>query len=179
MGRQTLAVSRSTLASDGNTDPLASLALAAAEVEAAEKERANAECQARAVQHLADLFREQQRELTHQFSRPLAEKITGYITQLFPGAEANTVLGESGFEQIVLTRDGRRFDFGELSGGTQEQVAAAFRLAIAETLAKDHDGCLPVVFDDAFTNTDPERIQVLQRMLDREPPRATDHSPHL
>ena len=33
-------------------------------------------------------------------------------------------------------------------------------------LADDHDGCLPVVFDDAFTNSAPDRIQSLQGMLD-------------
>jgi uncharacterized protein YhaN len=36
---------------------------------------------------------------------------------------------------------------------------------MAEILAADHDGCLPVVFDDAFAYTDPERVQSLQRML--------------
>jgi len=53
-----------------------------------------------------------------------------------------------------------------LSGGTREQVGAALRLAMAEILAEDHDGCLPVVFDDAFVNADPERLRGLQRVLD-------------
>ena len=37
---------------------------------------------------------------------------------------------------------------------------------MAEVLAADHDGCLPVVFDDAFAYSDPERVNQLQRMLD-------------
>jgi hypothetical protein len=37
---------------------------------------------------------------------------------------------------------------------------------MAEVLAEEHGGCLPVVFDDAFTNSDPDRVQKLQRMLD-------------
>ena len=37
---------------------------------------------------------------------------------------------------------------------------------MAEVLAETHDGCLPIVFDDAFVNSDPERLQMLQRMLD-------------
>jgi energy-coupling factor transporter ATP-binding protein EcfA2 len=53
-----------------------------------------------------------------------------------------------------------------LSGGAKEQLAAAVRLAIAELLALDHDKCLPIVFDDAFAYSDPERVQALQRMLD-------------
>jgi hypothetical protein len=40
------------------------------------------------------------------------------------------------------------------------------RLAMAEVLAADHDDCLPVVFDDAFAYSDPDRVQTLQRMLD-------------
>ena len=45
-------------------------------------------------------------------------------------------------------------------------MAAAVRLAMAEVLAADHEGCLPVVFDDAFAYSDPDRVNQLQRMLD-------------
>jgi uncharacterized protein YhaN len=58
------------------------------------------------------------------------------------------------------------WDFSQLSGGTKEQVAAAFRLAMAEILAEGHDGSLPIVFDDAFTNADDDRQHRLQRLLD-------------
>ena len=37
---------------------------------------------------------------------------------------------------------------------------------MAEVLACDYDGCLPVVFDDAFAYPDPDRVNQLQRMLD-------------
>ena len=37
---------------------------------------------------------------------------------------------------------------------------------MAEILADRYGGSLPIVFDDAFTNSDPQRIQLLQRMLD-------------
>jgi hypothetical protein len=36
---------------------------------------------------------------------------------------------------------------------------------MAEVLCNDHHGCLPVIFDDAFAYSDPERVQTLQRML--------------
>jgi uncharacterized protein YhaN len=58
------------------------------------------------------------------------------------------------------------FEFSQLSAGAKEQVAAAFRLAMAEVLAEDYDGCLPVVFDDAFVNSDADRQRALQRLLD-------------
>jgi uncharacterized protein YhaN len=37
---------------------------------------------------------------------------------------------------------------------------------MAEILAQSHEGCLPVVFDDAFAHSDPERVQKLLRLLD-------------
>ena len=72
------------------------------------------------------------------------------------------------FKSIELVRapQAGAMAFGALSGGTREQVAAAVRLAIAELLAAEHEGTLPVVFDDAFAYSDPERVHVLQRMLD-------------
>jgi len=77
-------------------------------------------------------------------------------------------LGNNKFAGFDLSRAGESaaMPFAALSGGTREQVAAAVRLAVAELLAAEHDGSLPVVFDDAFVNSDPERVVTLQRMLD-------------
>ena len=36
---------------------------------------------------------------------------------------------------------------------------------MADVLKGIHDGCLPLVFDDAFTNSDPERVQIVKQML--------------
>jgi len=73
------------------------------------------------------------------------------------------------FSKLTLFRrgvGGATFEFAQLSSGAKEQTAAAFRLAMAEVLAEDHDGCLPVVFDDAFVNSDADRQMALQRLLD-------------
>ncbi|WP_038165369.1 hypothetical protein, partial [Verrucomicrobium sp. BvORR106] len=41
------------------------------------------------------------------------------------------------------------------------------RLAMAEVLAAGQpDKCLPLVFDDAFAYSDPDRVRLLPRMLD-------------
>ncbi|MCX6857132.1 MAG: AAA family ATPase [Verrucomicrobia bacterium] len=70
-------------------------------------------------------------------------------------------------EQQQLARGSRgALDFHTLSGGAREQVAAAFRLAMAEILAEAQDGHLPMIFDDAFAHSDPARVRALQRMLD-------------
>ena len=47
----------------------------------------------------------------------------------------------------------------------KEQLTAALRLSIADVLKGSHDGCLPLVFDDAFTNSDPERVRIVKQML--------------
>jgi uncharacterized protein YhaN len=47
----------------------------------------------------------------------------------------------------------------------REQLAAALRLALAEVLQPAYDHCLPLVFDDAFTNSDRQRLLGLQQML--------------
>ena len=44
-----------------------------------------------------------------------------------------------------------------LSTGAREQFAAALRVTIAEVLVKAYEGTFPVLFDDAFANSDPER----------------------
>lgn len=53
-----------------------------------------------------------------------------------------------------------------LSTGAREQFAAALRVSMAEVLAKAYEGTLPVLFDDAFANSDPERQAGVYRMLE-------------
>lgn len=161
---------KSLLFSDGTSDPLAALAAAESEARLAEQSHAAIERRANAVKLLHELFAEEQRVATDTLTAPLAEKITDYLRCIFgPGARAKIVLEGSqlrGIEIVRPDRDLGAFEFSTLSAGTREQLSAAVRLAMAELLAEDHDGCLPVVFDDAFANSDPERVKALQRMLD-------------
>ncbi len=64
-----------------------------------------------------------------------------------------------------MKRGGTFYDYEDLSGGMKEQLSAAFRLSIAEILKEQHNGSLPLVFDDAFTNSDPRRIEMTKNML--------------
>ena len=101
---------------------------------------------------------------------PLASRVADYLRTIL-GPDTAVDIGYSGgeFGQLSVARSGFgnvRWDFSSLSGGTREQVGAAFRLAMAEILAEGYDGALPVIFDDAFTNSDPRRQGRLQRLLD-------------
>ncbi|MCD5416649.1 hypothetical protein LR032_06160 [Candidatus Bipolaricaulota bacterium] len=164
------AVSQAALRSDGTIDPNATLAQAAAKLEAAAEHLEAVNRKSKAIALIDSLFQQEQRALADQFSQPLAQKISGYLQCLFGlDAQAVVTFEENTFKSIRLVRSAQEDEatsFTCLSGGTREQVAAAVRLAIAELLAADHDNSLPIVFDDAFAYSDPERVNRLQRMLD-------------
>jgi uncharacterized protein YhaN len=99
----------------------------------------------------------------------LAEKIKFYLEPVFGRSVNVTLKQEAGqFKEFLISRDHLgTFSFDTLSGGTKEQFSAAVRLAMAEVLSADFDDRLPIVFDDAFTNSDENRILNIQPMLDR------------
>jgi DNA repair exonuclease SbcCD ATPase subunit len=175
-GSQTLAEARtrkavalSQLHRDGMQDPESDLKRARILHEAAAKSLEGVRRKAEAQQLLRRLFQDHKSALAKEYTRPLVEKINTYLECLF-GPRVNATLGLSGdqFQEIRVSRaefGGVNFHFDQLSGGAAEQVAAAARLAMAQILAQDHGGALPVVFDDAFTNTDPDRTAKLLDML--------------
>jgi DNA repair exonuclease SbcCD ATPase subunit len=161
-------VARDRLTLDGSSDPEADLSHAQARCQAARELHASEERRAKAIAKLHLLFSSSREAIDRSLVQPLADRISGYLQCLFgPGTEVRVNLSDAGIEGLDLIRPGDpAFSFSSLSGGAKEQVAAATRLALAEILATDHDGTLPILFDDAFAYTDPERIQSLQRMLD-------------
>jgi len=160
-------VARDRLTLDGSTDPQAELSHALARHAAALESHISQQRRAKAIEQLHQLFSSSREAIDRALVQPLADRISGYLQCLFgPAAQVRVNLSDTGIEGLELLRpDDSTFNFETLSGGAREQVAAAVRLAMAEILAADHDGCLPVVFDDAFAYTDPERVQSLQRML--------------
>lgn len=160
-------IARDRLTLDGSTDPHAELSHALARHAAAHETHLSQQRHAKAIQLLHQLFSSSREAIDRSLIQPLADRISGYLQCIFgPTAQVRVNLSETGIEGLELLRAGdSTFTFQTLSGGAKEQVAAAVRLAMAEILATDHDGCLPILFDDAFAYTDPERVQSLQRML--------------
>ncbi len=157
----------------GTTDPHADEENTRAALERAERRRNELREQAEAVKHLAGLAADVQRGVTERINKPLEDAAQGYLECVF-GAGARAVLAgglqsaEAPSFQVNREHAGMgTFDFAALSGGAREQVGIAMRLAMAEVLAADHNGSLPLVLDDAFANSDPERVRSLQRMLYR------------
>lgn len=168
---QRKAVADYTLRADGTLNPEENVSMASARLAAARERLASVRRQARAVQLLDELFRAEKQSLATQFTRPLVERVCTYLQALYgPGAQAEVAFDGQSFSPLRLIRPdvegGTAIAFDKLSGGTREQVASAMRLAMAEVLAASHDGTLPLVLDDAFANADPERVRLLQRMLD-------------
>jgi DNA repair exonuclease SbcCD ATPase subunit len=165
-----IAVAQAALKSDGSEDPTTDLATAETKARSAAEHRNAVQRKSKAIALLNQMFQEEQHRLSEQFTQPLADKISGYLQCIFgTGARAQVALENNEFIGLRLARSGfggAPFAFETLSGGAKEQTAAAVRLAMAEVLAANHGGCLPVVFDDAFAYSDPERVNQLQRMLD-------------
>ena len=168
--RSRVAVAQATLRSDGSEDPTAGLATATARAQSIGEHFRGVKRKALAVSLLKRLFQEEQAGLARRLTQPLADKMSGYLQCIFgAGARAQVELEANEFQRLTLLRSGvdsTAFEFDTLSGGAKEQTAAAVRLAMAELLAADYEGCLPVVFDDAFAYSDPERVSKVQRMLD-------------
>jgi len=163
-------LARASLELEGTTDPREDLARAAARRRLVAVDQSRATREAEAVRLLATLFGENKRAVESQFVAPLASRVSSYLERLYGEGTTVGVDYEGGrFSRLTLSRRGvgdTRFEFSQLSSGAKEQVGAAFRLAMAEVLAEDHDGCLPIVFDDAFVNSDSDRQRALQRLLD-------------
>jgi len=161
------AVARENLRSDGSRDLNESLKSAEAQFGFANEQFLAIERKAKAIKKLKEMFTEEQRLLADQFTGPLVKSISRYLECIFgTGASSALELKDGKFQGLRLIQDGETFDFDSLSGGTREQVAAAVRLAVAEILLEDNGEKLPIVFDDAFNNSDDERALCLQRMLD-------------
>jgi len=120
---------------------------------------------------LQEHFRQAQADLSSRYTEPLARAISSYLAPLHPEHQGGRPVcrmnysRDAGLQGLQLWRGRNVYDFTQLSGGTREQLSAALRLAMADVLKDRHDHCLPLIFDDAFVNTDPERTPMVSRML--------------
>jgi chromosome segregation ATPase len=153
---------------DGRVDPQAEREQKQAEWEACRRELERLEKEARMLALLRRLFEEEQNAMANRYAAPLTERVGAYLRQVFPEPPVPSLAydARSGFADLVWRRPGEAlFHFEVLSTGAREQFAAALRAAMAEVLAAAYDGCLPLVFDDAFAHSDPERQLGVYRML--------------
>ena len=148
-------------------DPYGAVEQARVQHEAAELDYQSLKHVTDAHRLLRQLFTEAQADLSSRYSEPLAQSIGSFLRPLISdGPVAQLSYDQAkGFGGLRLRRGGEFYDFHQLSGGMKEQLAAALRLSMADVLKRSYDGCLPLVFDDAFTNSDAHRVQIVKQML--------------
>lgn len=140
--------------------------LAACESRALERERLEKE--AAMLSQLAELLEQEQNAMGSQYTAPILRRLGRHLAAVFPEPpEASLLYDARGGFQALQWRRGEEaaFRFEVLSTGAREQFAAALRVALAEVLAEAYDGSLPILFDDAFANSDPDRQAGVYRML--------------
>ena len=164
----------SRLHGDGQVDLQAELEQKQAELESRLEEQERLEKEAGMLTLLRRLLEEEQNAMATQYTAPLTERIGRYLAQVFPEAPQTSLSydARNGFQELQWRRGNEAaFGFDVLSTGAREQFAAALRVTMAEVLAEAYDGTLPVLFDDAFSNSDPERqvgvYQMLQQAADQ------------
>lgn len=166
-----LIAARALLQREESEDPIGESRRARVRLEQAEEHLAGVDLKARAYRRLHQLYQEEQQRAAEHYTENLRSRIADYLQRMYgPNARVQVKMSEDGlsFRTIAISRpeySDAEFEFETLSGGASEQVAAATRLAVAELLASEYGGSLPVVFDDAFTHSDPDRVLKLQDML--------------
>lgn len=168
--QERITIARTELKSNGSTDPERECKERAAEVEQLQRRQDALRHQADVRLHLLDRLKAARKATTEALARPLEDKVRPYLQLLFGGSRPKLHWAEDGsrLESFELDRSqnkGGVHRFESLSHGTREQVALALRLAMAELLAADHDNCLPLVLDDAFTHADKNRLEKLKSLL--------------
>jgi len=126
----------------------------------AQKEQGDVYRKAAAAKNLADTLQECRAASQRRLLAPATDAIRKHLQVLFPGIDVSLdeELNVEGLKTATRTEE-----LVDLSGGTKEQIGMIVRLGLAELLAGEEG--LPMVFDDALTNTDFRRIEQMHRIL--------------
>lgn len=109
---------------------------------------------------LASTIKAARAEATRRYLAPVTTRIAPYLGRLFPGAS----LSFDEFAPDAITRFGRTEAFGDLSRGTQEQIAVLTRIAFAE-LMRANNRSAAIVLDDALVWSDDSRFEAMRGIL--------------
>jgi DNA repair exonuclease SbcCD ATPase subunit len=138
------------------------LAAAQAALERADAERRRIEVRARAARHLVELLAEARAEALARYREPYRHALERYARAVF-GPDTRVELDED-MAVRELVEEGVPILFPRLSTGAQEQLAVLARAACARLAAADGEG-VPLVLDDAFGYSDPDRLERLGSVL--------------
>lgn len=134
---------------------------ARAEQSAALDSLARIEREAGAARLLATVVEEAYAESQRLFLAPVLNEAAPYLKRLRPGTEIR-MTRDLKLDKVV--RRGTEEDFGQLSGGTREQLSVIVRLALARVMARDQRP-LPLILDDTMGWTDDGRFLSMVQIL--------------
>ncbi|MBL4844681.1 MAG: AAA family ATPase [Planctomycetes bacterium] len=137
------------------------LSEATAELDEAEKRLVRLERAARAAQVLWESVGGAYDAAQRKFLAPVVRKAKPYLQALRPGTSI-TMNADLSLDAVV--RKGAKEKFGELSGGTREQLSVIVRLALAQVLAEE-TRALPLILDDTLGWTDDRRFLDMVKIL--------------
>ncbi len=132
----------------------------AARLGAAERFEQELKRRAAAAKKISDTLEACRAARQRRLLAPAVAAVRRHLHVLFPGIDIalDENLGVAGLQTA-----NRAEPLVDLSGGTREQVGMIVRVGLAELLAGDER--LPLVFDDALTNTDFRRIARMHQIL--------------
>ena len=145
--------------------PYSMLAVAEEEVRRLEEEIEKETLRMEAVKLLYQTVVECRTEAVASVAGPVEEAATRLMHRIAGSRIGRIQMGES-FEPAGVSPEmaGASVDIGQLSGGEQEQLYLATRVALAEVLAKDERQM--VVLDDVLTATDAGRLARVLNVLE-------------
>ena len=121
------------------------------------------EKQARAAKLLYEMLSEKRAEARRKYLAPLREEAEGLLNRLFAGEESTLAFDENlALDKMSRSTDGS-LDFDQLSTGMKQQLSLLIRLAMAKIVARER--VHPVFLDDALSDTDSERFDIIGDIL--------------
>jgi hypothetical protein len=147
--------------------PYSELVAAEEKVASLQAEVAAEELRAGAIRLLYDTLKQCQAEATAAVAGPVEAVATQMMRRIAGGRLGRLRLGQA-FEPagVVPEISGEEVSLDSVSGGEQEQIHLATRLALAEVLAREERQL--VVLDDVMTFTDAGRMARVMAILEEE-----------
>jgi len=151
----------SSVVRDGTSGPAGRVAETREEEQAAIAAWDRLSREADILETLRQTLTEAANEASRTFLAPVTRRAASYIGRLLPGCELSfdEELGLSG-----VTRAGIDESCGDLSRGTQEQLAILTRLAFADLLLED-GAPISLILDDPLVYSDDARLETMTDIL--------------
>lgn len=151
----------SLIDNEGSKGPASLAAEADEQHQAALERQARLAAEADALDLLRQTLSDVGGETARTFLEPVTRRVARYVEQVLPGAEPRF---NEEMSLTALTRGSTAEASGDLSRGTQEQLAVLTRLAFADLLL-DRGGPVSLILDDPLVYSDDGRFELMTNIL--------------